>query len=342
MRRWLKPLAGLVVAVLFLRLALGNMDWGAARATLLEASPAALLASVAFLAAGLGVRTLRWWRMLRELDPGLRPSACVRPFLASLALNNTLPFRAGDVARTVGFRRTLRAPAARVLGTLVVERILDLATLLLFFFLGLASVPAGVIPRALTLAALAATGGCIAALAVLVLLPGHVERWTRRLIAHPSLATKPWRAKVDGAIGDLFAALGLLQRRALAVRLVALSVVAWTLEGAVFAAVAFAIHAGVPLASAWFSMGTGTLATLIPSSPGYVGTFDYFAMLGLLAFGATRVAATTFAMLVHVVLWLPPTIAGYVALAVGALRDGRTTSPDATPAPADLPLAPQS
>lgn len=340
MKRWLKPLVGLVVAVVFLRLAVNNMDWAAARATLRDASPTALLAAVALLAAGLAVRTLRWWRMLRELDTTLPASACVRPFLASLALNNTLPFRAGDVARTVGFRRTLRAPAARVLGTLVVERILDLATLLLFFFLGLASVPAGVIPRGLTLAALAATAGCLVALAVLVLLPQRVEALVRTMLARPALAAKPWRPKVEGAIGDLFASLGLLQRRGLAARLVLLSLLAWTLEGAVFAAVAIAIHAGVPLASAWFSMGTGTLATLIPSSPGYVGTFDYFAMLGLLAFGATRVAATTFAMLVHVVLWLPPTVAGAIALAVGAVRDGRSTAAPATST--DLPLAPQS
>lgn len=338
MRRWLKPVLGLVVALFFLRLALGNLDWDAVGETLRTASPVALAAAVALLAAGLAVRTLRWWRMLRELDPALPASACVRPFLASLALNNTLPFRAGDVARTVGFRRTLRAPAARVLGTLVVERILDLATLLGFFFVGLALVPAGVIPRGLTLAALLATGGCVAALAVLVLLPHHVERLVRALLARPALAHRPWIGRVEGAIGDLFAALGLLRRRALAVRLVLASVLAWALEGAVFAAVAISIHAGVPLGAAWFAMGTGTLATLIPSSPGYVGTFDYFAMLGLLAFGATRIAATTFAVLVHVVLWLPPTLAGGIALLAGAVRDARRAEREPS---TDLSLATQ-
>ena len=73
-------------------------------------------------------------------------------------------------------------------------------------------------------------------------------------------------------------------------------------------------------------MATGTLATLLPSTPGYVGTFDYFAMLGLTAFGAARDVATAFALSVHAVLWAPTTIVGLVLLVLhgglGALKSG--------------------
>ena len=64
------------------------------------------------------------------------------------------------------------------------------------------------------------------------------------------------------------------------------------------------------VASPWFAAATGTLATLSPSSPGYIGTFDYFAILGITAFGAHRAAATAFAVVVHAMLWLPVTIVG--------------------------------
>ena len=49
------------------------------------------------LGADMTARIARWWYMLRAVEPDLPFGACARPFLASLALNNTLPFRAGDV-----------------------------------------------------------------------------------------------------------------------------------------------------------------------------------------------------------------------------------------------------
>ncbi len=55
-----------------------------------------------------------------------------------------------------------------------------------------------------------------------------------------------------------------------------------------FATVAWSLRTDASPLGPWFALSTGTLATLLPSSPGYVGTFDYFAMLGLVAYGASR------------------------------------------------------
>jgi hypothetical protein len=96
-----------------------------------------------------------------------------------------------------------------------------------------------------------------------------------------------------------------------------------------YAAVAWALHTAVAPAGPWFAMTTGTLATLIPSSPGYVGTFDYFAMLGLMAYGAARTAATAHALLVHVILWVPVTAAGGLsALLPGAGARAAAPTPE--------------
>jgi glycosyltransferase 2 family protein len=64
----------------------------------------------------------------------------------------------------------------------------------------------------------------------------------------------------------------------------------------------------------WLSLAAATLATLLPSSPGYVGTFDYFATLGLTAYRSPAAGATAFALLTHLVLWLPITLAGLLTL----------------------------
>ncbi len=62
--------------------------------------------------------------MLKVFEPELPLTHCIRPFLVSIAVNNVVPLRGGDVLRVVGFRHELRSPPMRILGTLVVERLL--------------------------------------------------------------------------------------------------------------------------------------------------------------------------------------------------------------------------
>ena len=100
--------------------------------------------------------------------------------------------------------------------------------------------------------------------------------------------------------------------------------VAWGLEGAAYACVAWSLGTDGSVFAPWFALATGTLATMIPSSPGYVGTFDYFAVLGLRAFGADHVVALTFALVVHLLLWLPVTVVGALFLVAPATRRANT------------------
>jgi hypothetical protein len=92
------------------------------------------------------------------------------------------------------------------------------------------------------------------------------------------------------------------------------------MEGAVFAAVAKGIHIGELGIAPWFALSTGTLGTLLPSTPGYIGTFDYLTMLGFLAYGFSKTVAAACALLIHVVLWMPQTIVGMTWLLVSKLR----------------------
>lgn len=95
----LRLLLGLTVAATFLGLTLFRLEWHAIRAAIVEARSGPLLLGLASLTAGFAIRILRWWWMLRILEPGLPLRNCARPFLISLAINNTVPLRAGDILR---------------------------------------------------------------------------------------------------------------------------------------------------------------------------------------------------------------------------------------------------
>lgn len=326
--RWARLGVGIAIAVTFATLIARRMDWQSVRGVWRSANPALLALALAFLAAGVAARIARWWWMLRVLEPGLPFGACVRPFLISLAVNNTVPFRAGDVVRATGFRGELRAPAARVVGTLVVERLLDMLVLLTLFFAGLLGVAAGAVPRAFVTTGALLGAACVGAVLALVVAPGPLRRLLRGVLARERFAHSALARRLGEAADHFFDTLVLVQSPARALQLLALSFLGWGLEGGLYAAVAWALHTTVSPAGPWFAMTTGTLATLIPSSPGYVGTFDYFAMLGMMAYGAARTAATAHALLVHVLLWLPVTLAGALCVVLPRhLFGGANSSP---------------
>ena len=56
---------------------------------------------------------------------------------------------------------------------------------------------------------------------------------------------------------------------------------------AVFSTIALAFNADTALLAPWLSLAAGTLATTLPSAPGYIGTFQHFAAEGLAAHGAS-------------------------------------------------------
>jgi hypothetical protein len=64
--------------------------------------------------------------------------------------------------------------------------------------------------------------------------------------------------------------------------------------------------------------GVANLFTIIPSGPGYVGTFDAAGIGILIALGLRQDIATAYTLVLHAVLWLPVTLLG----AFFMLREG--------------------
>jgi len=324
-RSHLQLIVGLAVSAGALYLLLAGMDVATLFERWSQLSAGSVVLAGTFLAGGYLLRVVRWWWMLRSFEPRLRLAHCVTPFVGSIALNNVLPLRAGDAVRAFGFRRQLGLAPATVLGTVVVERLLDLAMLLVLFFVGLSLASTDLLPAGM---ASAARWLGIGAAFVLIALPFAGPTLARRLAPVPGAQAPSGLQAARAGAAALLESFALLRSLSCTALLVPLTVLIWTLEGAVFAAIAADLAQGAPPAAAWFAMATGTLATLLPSTPGYVGTFDYFAMLGLMAFAVGRGAATAFSLTVHAVLWLPVTAVGLGLLAwhggMTALRPSST------------------
>jgi glycosyltransferase 2 family protein len=324
MRRGVQLALGLTLAGLFIWLILRDLDREALVQALRDPDWRWLALGLVFWSLGYATRVLRWRAMLAVANPDLGFWRCAVPFLGSIAANNVLPFRLGDVLRCLAFSRWLAVDAGTVTATVLAERLLDLLTVLVALALAILFLA----PRegALGLLGIGATallGLALLALGLL-LVPGALRPLARGLEAGLRRASPSAADRLAGFSGPLIGTLVELSRGRRMAGLIGASALVWICEGAVYWTVAMALPAMTAPAAAWLALPVGTLATLLPSTPGYIGTFDYFAIAAAKAGGNSTAAATAFAVLVHAYFYIPATILGGISLLVWRLQRGPT------------------
>ncbi|MEO6923514.1 MAG: lysylphosphatidylglycerol synthase transmembrane domain-containing protein [Bryocella sp.] len=93
--------------------------------------PIWLIGVVLFGVVGYTTRCYRAWSMLRNV--GAKFSVCSRVFMTSLAANNILPLRIGDVMRVFTYAADQNATPSMVLSTVILEKLLDVFSLAVLF-----------------------------------------------------------------------------------------------------------------------------------------------------------------------------------------------------------------
>jgi uncharacterized membrane protein YbhN (UPF0104 family) len=112
----------------------------------------------------------------------------------------------------------------------------------------------------------------------------------------------------------LLASFQAMSRAPVLVGIFALSLLAWAGETGLFLAFLKGFGISATPASAAIVMTMATLATLVPSSPGYVGPFHLAAYAAMTILGSPADMAASFAVLTHAGLWLSTTLAGGIAI----------------------------
>ena len=299
--RWLnliKIVPGLLISAFFLWWTFRSFHFSALEQVRI-AAPVWSLGLIAGTCASYWLRSYRWWRMMRSSGSRLR--TCFRVFLTSLAANNILPLRIGDVMRIFTYAPDLNASPSVILSTLIIEKLLDIFTLVLFIVVTLHT-GRGVLPRT-------ATGAWVllfvmtAALLLVVLGANVLEGPVRRLFARmPAklhkvehwllLAFEAVRAIGFGGMGILFL----------------LSLVIWTSEGFLYLSAMKMVAMRTDWGAPWQTVAAANLSFLIPSSPGGIGTFELTFQRALAHHGIPLSAAGLLGLLIHA--WLFLTITG--------------------------------
>jgi uncharacterized membrane protein YbhN (UPF0104 family) len=256
---------------------------------------AAVVGAIALYGLATVVRSERWQRLLE--DEGARPR---RPDTYALTVvgymgNNLLPARAGDAIRVVLMAPRAGAAVRTVVGTLLAERLLDIAVLVVVFVVvgwGLLGEVGGDKVEIVLLVAAGLAAATAAAYALV--------RRNERLMAFLA-------PMASSTLGLRRAHHGLL--------LLGMTLVIWAIEAGVWMSAGAAVGFGMTPIEGLYIVALASVFSLIPSGPAYAGTQDAAAVIGVKALGATGEQAVAYLLMLRFIIVVPITLVGLVLLA---------------------------
>ncbi len=329
---------GVVVTLLFLALFLYKVDWREAAVYLRQANYVYVVPAVVVYFVSVYFRTLRWQFLLRPMRS--LPLARLYPVVVGYMANNLLPVRLGEVVRSYYLSRREEVSASASLATIVVERVFDGLTLLVFIAVVALSLPvlaivSGLAREANIAPVILILGGALPFLAVggLLLLiasfPGAPLKVAVRVSRY--LPTRI-NSRIEPLALRFLEGLATLKSPKRIGVLFLLSAPIWLGEAAMYLILSYSFQINQAFSSfpelavaILLLTAVSNLATPLPSSPGGVGPFEFFAKGTLVLLGVGSAQATAYVGVLHVALLVPVTIAGLVVLRAGRLSLGGLT-----------------
>lgn len=321
-KRWIGAAIGLAVSATLLVFALRGVDFSLAWDSATRARPLPLLVAVVVATSAFVIRTLRWRLLLRDAaDQPLPLAPLWHATAAGFMANNILPFRAGEVLRAYVADRLTRCSMATAISSIAVERVFDGLTVVFLLVVGLVTADLGtdlqiggfsVARGATTMAALA--GVALLGAVLLVIFPRWFEGMIRWLVPWPGPAEALVRFVAGIARG-----ISALRSPARLVGVVLWSLVHWLVNAFGFWVAFTAFGIDVSFAGALVMQGILLIGIAAPSTPGYVGVFEFSIIAVLAVFGVPQHVAASYALTYHVLTFVPITLLGLWSLSRASL-----------------------
>jgi len=304
-RPLLRALLGLAISAVAVALVVRQVDLVAAWDVLRNANPAWVAATVACIVLDVVLRAFRWRGLLAPIARLRLPTVGASLLVGYLA-NNILPARLGELVRSHHLGDRTGVSRASVLGTVVVERVVDTGVLVAIASAAIVVLSVRGIVASAVLLGLAATGLLIAALALALV--AHRLPYADRAVA--ALERRPAVARAASRLRGGLAVAGRPRTMAGAI---GWTVVAWASTIVAFAAAGHAIGLELTWGQAALLAAGVSLVTAIPAGPGYVGTFELAAVEIAGAVGIAAEPAFALALLVHAAILAVTSVGGVAA-----------------------------
>lgn len=321
MKSWLYRLAGILVSILFVYLAVRQVDVAGSLQTLKDVQPLLLgIATLVYLAS-FPVLALRW-RLILRAQKVLSWRELIVPLFVGYMANKFVPAGTGEIYRAHSLGRRRRMSRSGVAASIVVERTFDglmLVCLILLVF--------ALFPQTHFLGGAAfVTGLAFLAVAVGILLCSLMEYTTRRVINWglellPQTLRKHVSCRLDVFLQGIRGISTVKEFLAVCI----FTVLIWVLEACAIALVVLSFGVSLPLSGFVLVFALASLGTTLPSGAGYIGPYQYAFVLSLGAFAVSQETALAVSVAAHLALLGSATLIGLALFWREQLLAGRLT-----------------
>ena len=298
MKKGLSLSLGAAVSAVLLWLAVRQADISSVGSLLGGLKTKHVLLVMATVMAELTLRGIKWAMLLNGGKP-VRIWDTLRLAAVGLGLNNILPLRAGEIARTGMAAALFKIDILTVASTIFIEKILDIAALTTLGLLAAAA--SGSLP---TRQQLPGGPGLWAGVAVVIILAAAIP-----LRGGKSAWLKNFRARIAQGFQAIRSPYSVMM-------LFALALTQWGLNSLNYFWLGNAFSTGneITIARSVLLSAAGAASSSVPGIPGYFGSFEVAVSAPLRLWGIGADSALTYAATAHLLPYLVTTAAGLLSI----------------------------
>jgi hypothetical protein len=301
-----KFLMGILVSLVFLYLAFRKVDYTELWQALKGANYWFIIPNVILQIFTMWLRAVRWKYMvnpIKRVNLGRLFSSVMIGFMA----NNVLPARLGEFVRAYSLGAKENVSKSASFATIVVERLFDGFSILFILWATLLLFPFPDWVKKGSNLFLVMNLGMLFFLIFLEIKTDSTVRFfqfTFRFLPHKL------RIKAEEILLKFISGLKVFRDVSSLIWILTWSILIWVVTGIsnYFIFLAFGLHP--PIQASFILLVIVCLGVMLPSSPGFVGTFQFFSIVALARFGYDKNIALPFSIVLHACQYFPVTLLG--------------------------------
>jgi len=259
---------------------------------------------------------IRAWRWSILIEPIKKTafSSLLYALMIGFAANCILPARLGEIIRANYLGQREHISASSTFGTIVVERIFDGLTLLLFLMIGLMGTTFSDEWRSVGVS-LRATGFflLVAYLLLIAFLIGFKVKarlFLNLLDRLLFMVPRKFRSKIIDVVWNFSLGVAVTRKPHLWALVVFYSLLLWIASLGQIKLIELSIGLRMPLIAPFLVMAMASFGVMIPSAPGFIGTFHLSVQYAYLFYGIGKEEGLSAAILWHASFFFPTLILG--------------------------------
>lgn len=257
------------------------------------------------------LRAIRWQYLLQPIKK-ITTHNVFSALMIGFMINNVLPFRLGEFVRGYALKQTDNVSFSASIGTVVVERIIDVLTLLVIFGFILFFFP---FPDWVKSGGILVAGIVVFSILVLYMMVKRTELALSMIRRIFGLFSETLSMRIEKIARSFIEGISFLHSARSYAAIVVLSALTWVIYIYVMYVMFFAVRFdeiyGLNTLDATVVMVFTSFAIMIPAAPGYVGTFHEIAKQSLMLLQVDKEPALGFAIIFHACTYISVTGIGF-------------------------------